>query len=131
MFNKEMIKSIINELGLENEYYKLWSGGSLCVRGIRETHDVDLGVESKTFDRLLKEYNGNVYEVNLGGDKFDIKHEWGNIEIFRDDNFYNEIELVDGIWCQKIESIIELKRKLNREKDIQDLKMIYSMIKDD
>ena len=129
MFNKQTIKNVIVELDLQNEYYKLFMGGSLCVRDIRETHDIDLGVEPETFERLRERLQGTVYESKLGNDKFDLEHECGNIEIFKCENFYEDIEKVEGIWCQKIESIIEMKEMLNREKDRKDLELIYSKIK--
>jgi hypothetical protein len=129
MFNKQTIKNIISELGLENEYYKLFMGGSLCIRDIRETRDIDLGVEPETFEKLKERLQGTVYESRLGNDKFDLEHECGNIEIFKCEDFYDDIEKVEGIWCQKIESIIKMKVMLHREKDREDLRLIYGKIK--
>jgi hypothetical protein len=129
MFNKQTIKNVISELGLENEYYKVFMGGSLCVRDIRETHDIDLGVEPETFERLRERLQGTVYESKLGNDKFDLEHECGHIEIFKCEDFYDDIEKVEGIWCQKIESIIKMKVMLHREKDREDLRLIYGKIK--
>ena len=129
MFNKQTIKNVVEELGLQNEYYKVFMGGSLCMRNIRETQDIDLGVEPETFEKLKDKIQGITYKSKLGNDKFDLEHECGNIEIFKCENFYEDIERVDGIWCQKIESIIEMKEMLNREKDRKDLELIYSKIK--
>lgn len=128
MFNKENIEKAIKELGLENKKYIVYMGGSLCVRGIRDTNDIDLGVEEKDFQRLKKRFN-KLYTISvMGYGKFEINTENGTIEIFKAEDFYDKIEKNDGVWCQKLDEIIKMKKYFGREKDFKDIELINNMM---
>lgn len=128
MFNKENIIEAIKGLGLEDKKYIVYMGGSLCVRGIRDTNDIDLGIEAEDFERLKKRFN-KLYTISvMGYGKFEINTENGTIEIFKAEDFYDKIENVDGIWCQKLDEIIKMKKYFGREKDLKDIELINNMM---
>lgn len=128
MFNKENIEKAIKELGLENKKYIVYMGGSLCVRGIRDTNDIDLGIEAEDFERLKKRFN-KLYTISvMGYGKFEINTENGTIEIFKAEDFYDKIEKIDGVWCQKLDEIIKMKKYFGREKDFKDIELINNMM---
>ena len=128
MFNKENIIEAIKGLGLEDKKYIVYMGGSLCVRGIRNTNDIDLGVEAEDFERLKKRFN-KLYTISIMGyGKFEINTENGTIEIFKAEDFYDKIENVDGVWCQKLDEIIKMKKYFGREKDLKDIELINNMM---
>ena len=128
MFNKENIIEAIKGLGLEDKKYIVYMGGSLCVRGIRNTNDIDLGVEAEDFERLKKRFN-KLYTISvMGYSKFEINTENGTIEIFKAEDFYDKIEKIDGVWCQKLDEIIKMKKYFGREKDLKDIELINNMM---
>lgn len=128
MFNKEDIAKAIKGLGLEDKKYIVYMGGSLCIRGIRNTNDIDLGVETEDFGRLKKRFN-KLYTISvMGYGKFEINTENGTIEIFKAEDFYDKIENVDGVWCQKLDEVIEMKKYFGREKDLKDIELINNMM---
>lgn len=122
---KEDIIREINNLDLQEDYV-LGMGGSLCMRDIRDTHDIDLGVHEKDFERLAK--NQEITQAVLGQQKIVLITLKGDeIEVFNYEDFDGEgTEIIDGIQCQTIEGIIKMKKRFNRPKDIKDLELIYA-----
>ena len=122
---KEDIIREINNLDLQEDYV-LGMGGSLYMRGIRDTHDIDLGVHEKDFKRLAK--NQEIAQAVLGQQKIVLTTLKGDeIEVFNYEDFDGEgTEIIDGIQCQTIEGIIKMKKRFNRPKDIKDLELIYA-----
>lgn len=124
---KEDIIREINNLDLQEDYV-LGMGGSLCMRDIRDTHDIDLGVHEKDFKRLAK--NQEIAQAVLGQQKIVLTTLKGDeIEVFNYEDFDGEgTEIIDGIQCQTIEGIIKMKKRFNRPKDIKDLELIYATL---
>lgn len=122
---KEDIIREVKKLDLQ-ENYVVGMGGSLCMRGFRDTHDIDLGVHKKDFERLAKDKK--IVKAVLGQEKIEIETETGiEIEIFNYEDFDGEeTEMIEGIQCQSLEGIIKMKKRFNRPKDIKDLQMIYA-----
>ena len=129
MFTKQAIIKTINSLDLEYPY-KLMMGGSLVMRDIRDTtHDLDLDIHPNDFKRLRSLFYIDTVSVSsLGNNKFDIQTKYGELEIFEVHTLGNDIDTIDGINCQSLESILELKKKFNREKDKMDIKLIESKL---
>lgn len=122
---KEDIIREVKKLDLQGNYV-VGMGGSLCMRGFRDTHDIDLGVHKKDFERLAKDKK--IVKAVLGQEKIEIETETGiEIEIFNYEDFDGEeTEMIEGIQCQSLEGIIKMKKRFNRPKDIKDLQMIYA-----
>ena len=119
------------KLGLsEDDNYMVYMGGSLCMRRVRETNDLDIAVEPEAFWELAKRY-GKEHDItiSLGDRKFDLFIEGTVVEIFEREDFMNECELVDGVWCQTLDEIIKMKRRFNRAKDKKDLELLCKIEK--
>lgn len=130
--NKEKIIRIVNELGLENKYHHVFMGGSLAMRGIRDTRDLDIGVDKKTFKDLIRRFNVEelgLYKSALSNRKFDLVVLDEDVEVFELDN-EKEFDIIEGIKVQKIEDIIKLKKSFGREKDLIDLELISKRAED-
>lgn len=128
--NRKDIIEIISDLDLKNKYHFVFMGGSLTIMGIREfTNDLDLGVTSDEFVGLQRKFrkDNNISTSTLGNGKFDLIINNHKVEIF---NLDNEIHYdnIDTIKCQKLNDIVELKKRLNRPKDEKDLKLIHEFI---
>ncbi len=127
MIKSEIIKSIKN-LNLSVDDYVVISGASMVLQGIKkQTRDVDIAVTKQLYDKLLKEYNCQFERNFLGNQVWYIN---GCVNFST--NFYEmskkDCVFVDGVPCQNIESIIKLKKFLNREKDKSDIDLLQNFI---
>lgn len=131
MANRFTIKTILSILGLsEDNNYMVYMGGSLCMRRVRETNDLDIAVEPDAFMELAKRYDKeNEITISLGDRKFDLFIEGTVVEVFEREDFMNEAELVDGVWCQTLDEIIKMKRRFDRPKDKKDLEVLCKIEK--
>lgn len=131
MATRYTIKDILNELRLtEYDNYMVYMGGSLCMRHIRETNDLDICVEPDKFKELAERYEKEEYITTSSGDrKFDLFIEETVVEVFEREDFMNECELIDGVWCQTLDEIIKMKCRFNRSKDKKDLEILCNIEK--
>ncbi len=123
--NKEELTNLIDSLNLNLNDYYIISGGSLLLQDLRnKTNDLDLAINANSL-KLLKE-NFNLIEINPT--KFSIGD---NIECFLESNeeiLKNRV-VIDGYSCQSLKSIYELKKRLNRPKDLEDIKRLEKKLK--
>jgi len=118
MLNKEEILNILKSLDFDKNEYIVISGASLVVQGVKEeTSDIDIVISEK-LEKSLTNLN---YHIGFNNDKV---YELDNIEFFR--TYYDETDyiIIDGIRFATLESTLELKKRLNRKKDIKDIKAI-------
>lgn len=120
MDKKEFIAAL-EELGWPKEEYVILSGGSLLLRGLRETTaDVDLSMTK----RLAREIN--LYDAPQDEKGYYSPRE--EVQVL-DDFEGTEFDIVDGYQCESLESILELKRRLMRPKDLKDIEKIEEALK--
>ncbi len=119
MKRKEFIERL-ESLGLPKSEFMIRSGGSLLLRGLRaETADLDLCVSQELADELdlqhcEKDESGSYtpfedvqMKANLGSYPYDV---------------------VDGYQCETLESVLALKRRLMRPKDLRDIEVIEAVL---
>ena len=117
MLNKEQILDKLKELELDNDEFVVSMGSSLVLHGIKkETNNINISVKSDVFNRLKPRYN-SLYENNIEIIKYDM-FEISNLDL----NIKKE--LIDNYYCQDLESILSIKKELNRKKDVKDIKAI-------
>lgn len=131
MKKKELI-AILDSLNLNKNEYCIISGGSLLMYGIRETtRDIDLYVTEGELLRLKRIFI-DAFKEEKTIDQKDTKYKLNDyIECFIKDKkkIKEHSILIDGYSCQKLDKIVELKKKLNREKDKKDLLLIDEYLK--
>lgn len=104
---------------LAGDYWVI-TGAAMVLYGIREeTQDIDLGCTARAADRL--EAEGFLFRKTPDG-KRQFRLE-GGIEVF-EDWLAGSVELVEGIPVVSIPGLIEMKRRLGREKDLRDIALI-------
>lgn len=118
MNRKELFKKL-EEIPLEKKDFIILAGASLLAQKIRkETFDIDVAVEKKAFEKI-KKLSNQTHDFN-GITIIDYK----DME-FSDSSFdLNNVKVIDGYNFANLESILEFKKKLNREKDKKDIKKI-------
>jgi len=124
---KDDILKILDKYGFFKEEYIILSGASLVLQNIKEyTTDIDIAVSNDLYNELLKKYNCS------------FEKEINNYKVWFIDNvinfsqhYYEETEYtkIFDYKVQTIDSILELKKNLNRSKDEEDIKAILNFCK--
>ena len=127
MLNRKQILEKLNKLNLDKNEYIVLSGASLVVQNIiNETSDIDLTCSKEYYDKIN-------WNEKIGAFKCNIKY-YDCFEI--SDNLYdsNNIVIIGGYKFMTIDKVLEIKKRLNREKDykvIEKLENILSKRKED
>ena len=120
MDKKEFV-AVLEELGWPKEEYVILSGGSLLIRGLRETTaDVDIRMTK----RLAREIN--LYDCPQDECGCYLPRE--NVQA-TDDFGETEFDIVDGYQCESLESILAFKKQKMRPKDLKDIEKIEEALK--
>lgn len=125
--NKQDILNLLNKYNLNSEDYTILSGASLVLQDVKPTTtDIDIAVSDNLYKKLLKEYDCN-FERSIG------KHNIYFIDniINFSTNYYDTTNHKNhlGYKVQTLESILELKKNLNRPKDQKDIEKIINFTK--
>ena len=126
--------AVLKKYNLPMGSYVIGGSGPLGIRGIREIQDVDILVSNELRDDLIKKYgmvdDGKVKKIVFPKDE---------IEAFWEGSFYTQekdkhaptvkqvisrAEIIDGLPFESLDDSIYFKRKLNRPKDLEDIKSI-------
>jgi len=108
----------------EKSQYIVTTGAAMVMHGVREeTHDIDLGC-SEALALQLEKDGCEVCVFAGGGKKLTFNEDIELSEhLFRG----NAVD-IDGFPVADLESIIEMKKLLGREKDFRDIKLIEAFL---
>ena len=110
----------LRELPFPVGEYWVVAGGAMVLHGFRdETGDIDLGCSPALADQL--EQQG--YAVSRCGDGTRKIVYSEDVEIF-ENWIEGSVERMDGVPVVSVEGLIEMKRKLGREKGLADIERI-------
>ena len=120
MNNEEYIAAL-EKLNLPKSEFIILSGGSLLMRGLRETTaDLDLCASKKLAEQI------DLHNSPKDDKGFFTPFE--NCQMIDDfDGF--EFDVIDGYQCESLEGILAFKRKANRPKDQKDIENIERYLK--
>lgn len=123
MNKKELIERL-RAFPYDVREYWVVAGGTMVLHGIKaETADIDLGCTPRMADQLQAE--GYPYQITHDGNRwFKLG---GDMEVF-ENWLYDAPVLIDGIPTLSIAGLIEMKRRLGREKDMKDIELINAYI---
>ena len=119
--NRQEFIDRLESFGLPKSEYMILSGGSLLLRGLREeTQDFDLCVTKELAERLgLANCPVNEKGSFVPFEDVEMTANFGS----------RPFETVDGFQCETLESVLELKRRLMRSKDVRDIEVIEAYLK--
>ena len=121
--NREEIINILKKYSFDIKRYIVISGTAMVLHGLKdETNDIDLSVTPDYEEELLEDYLAVLEHTNPNG-----SHAYmiNGIINFGSEYYTENREFIGEIPVQTIKNIIELKKKLNRDKDKKDLELIY------
>ena len=123
--DKSEIIEIVNGLNLPKGKYWLVTGSAMVVHGLKPlTHDIDMGGDNQLIDGLVAK--GYVAEIQEDGKRKIVLSPL--IEIY-EDWIFDKIEEVDGVPVLSLQGLLQMKQKLNREKDKKDILRIEERLK--
>ncbi len=115
----------IHELDLPKSEYVVISGTALELMGIRETNDVDLVVSKKVYAELRakkwKEYVQDDGKKVLSRHGYKIMTRWMGYDLA---HLRKTRQMIEGVPVMGVSDLIECKKRLGREKDLEDIKKL-------
>ena len=120
----------VRKLNFSNNDFAIFGSSPLVIRNLRQSHDIDLIVKKDLWNKLSQEYVVEGPKNNL------IRI--GEIEIWNDwlylkesvEELIDDSEIINGLQFIKLKYVLEWKKKMNRKKDIEDIKLIEEFLKD-
>lgn len=123
----------INKLNLPKDHFMIVGSGIMSIKGIRNSHDLDLVISEELFEKLK---TSSDWQLKLWT-KTGIGREWlkndiadlvvdmriGD-EIYDLERLKSEGEKIDDMWFLSLKQLIEFKRVYGRQKDFDDIEMI-------
>lgn len=120
MFDKDSLLQRLRELPFSEKEYWVIAGGAMVLHGFRsQTHDIDLGCSTLLADQL--ERQGYVVSRCEDGSRKILYSE--NVEIF-ENWIEGTVEMISGVPVVCVDGLIQMKKKLGREKDFADIALI-------
>jgi ribonuclease-3 family protein len=128
--NKEEINNVLLKYNLDKNEYVIISTASLVLRDIKnQAGDIDMAVSDKLNKYLQENYHCKLEKVCEENDQTYEIYMLDDVLNFST-HYYNQAkyDIINSYKLQTIEDIIALKKKLNRPKDLADLKLISSYL---
>ncbi len=120
MFDKYSLLRRLQELPFSEQEYWVIAGSAMVLHGFRaQTHDIDLGCSTLLADKLEQQgYTVSRYE---DGTRKILYSE--DVEIF--ENWVEgTVEIISGVPVVCVDGLIQMKKKLGRDKDLMDIALI-------
>ncbi len=120
MFDKRSLIRRLKELPFPEREYWVVAGGAMVLHGSRaQTRDIDLGCSTLLADEL--ERQGHPVSHCDDGTRRILYSE--DIEIF-ENWLEGGVEIADGVPVVCVDGLIQMKKKLGREKDLADIALM-------
>lgn len=121
------------ELNLSSDDYAICGSGPMWVRGIRDSHDLDVVARGSAWETAkllgrLEWMEDGVQRVSLAEGGVEIFNGWG-FGRWSADELIDTADLIEGIRFINLQIVLEYKRQLAREKDLADIKLIEHWLK--
>ncbi|MDP3640195.1 MAG: hypothetical protein Q8R53_03270 [Nanoarchaeota archaeon] len=118
----------LKALYLPRGEYAIFGSGPLAIRGIRKCNDLDIVVSAPLWEELSSRYAPAGKKIKIGNLEF--WHDWmpwfSPVEVAE---IIASAECIDDVSFAKLPYVIDLKKKMGREKDKRDLALIDNYLK--
>lgn len=116
----------------QDDFVVVVGSGSLKVRGIRESKDLDIIVTQSLWDKLVEEYevsrNESGVEAIFINEIVEILSPkdslFGNSKVIPVDEIFENADVIDGIKFINLEHLKKIKLYMGRDKDLEDVRLI-------
>ena len=125
MLDRKAILERLKTFPYDKSKFWISTGGAMVLHGVRPyTHDIDVGCEKEIAEALVAS-GCQVIPLPDGGKKIVFD---GVIEVFENWSRGDTI-IIDTYRVLTLDSIIDIKRRLGREKDFRDIELIENFKK--
>ena len=125
MFDKYSLLQRLREISFSEKEYWVIAGGAMVLHGFRpKTHDIDLGCSTFLADKL-EQQGYTVSRCKDGSRKILYA---ADVEIF-ENWIEGTVEISSGVPVVCVEGLVQMKKKLGRDKDLADIALIERMRK--
>ncbi len=123
MYDKHSLLQQLWTLPFSDKEYWVIAGGAMVLHGFRlQTHDIDLGCSTFLADKLEQQgYVVSRYEDGTRKIQFSE-----HIEIF-ENWIEGKVEIMNGVPVVSVDGLIQMKKKLGRDKDLADIALIEKL----
>jgi hypothetical protein len=127
--NKKNLEEL-KKLNLPVGKYAIFGSGPVAIRNIRESNDLDIIVKKDLWTKLLNRYKKyyNPARKRIELNNIEIYLDWLNITTDLNE-IIDSAYIIDGFPYAQLKYVIEWKKSSQREKDIEDLKLIDKYLK--
>lgn len=129
---KDLLRQL-DTLNLPIGHYAIFGSGPMAVRGLRESHDIDLLVSKALFEEFSQKPGWTAKTADCKAEKIvngDIEmiNEWkpGNWDT---ETLIREAELIDGVPYVRLEEVMKWKAIYGRQKDLDDIALLEEYLK--
>jgi len=121
MLDRRQICDTVRNFPFSRDTFWLVMGGALVIYGIRDfTNDIDIGCTEGLFNQLKEEG----YETHLSKSGL-IRIDYSQVVHIYKNWMVDRINYIDDCPVSDLESIIKIKNQFGREKDIEDIALIF------
>ncbi len=120
---EELVKNLKRQ-GFPKGEYAVFGSATLAIRGLREAPNIDVIVTNKLWSKLLEDKYAPDEEGFIRIGLIKISNWWFAPTRKDIPTMIKEAEIIDGVPFVRLEEVRDYKAFLNREKDINDIKLI-------
>ena len=125
MYDKAALIRRLRALALPGTEYWVVAGGAMVLHGFRpQTRDIDLGCSTCLADKLQQQ-GYPTFRCDDGSRKIVYAED---VELF-ENWIEGTVVIIDGVPAISADGLIQMKKKLGREKDLSDVALIEKAIK--
>ncbi len=116
----------LKKLNIPEDNYAIFGGACLAARGIRETDDLDVVVSDDFYKTLTVKYEEKEPgKIEMENGSIEIYSAWNSLMDYPEE-VIKRSEDINGYRFVLLKDVLEWKKKMGREKDIKDIKLIRS-----
>ena len=127
----------LKKLNLPTDQFVVVGSGTLSIRGIRDSEDVDVIVTELLWNQMIKEYPIGMNSFGIQNLELENDIEildptqsiFGNSKIVPRKDIFEKADIFDVIKFINLDHLKMIKKKLGREKDLKDISLIDDYLK--
>jgi len=116
----------LKKLNLPKGKYAIFGSGPIAIRGLRDTHDLDVIVKNDVYKDLCAKYPSQIKTkpvncIQIGN--LEIGNEWLN-DPGQVDEMIDAAEIINDFPFVRLKYVLKWKKQMGREKDLKDVQLI-------
>lgn len=120
----------LKDLNLPHGTFAIFGSGPIAIRGLRDSHDLDIIVKDHVYKKLCDAYPNQAKTspfafIQIGN--IEIGNQWLNSSEHINE-MIDTAEIIDGFPFVQLHYVLAWKKQMGREKDLKDVVLIEEYI---